>query len=204
MYDYPLHHFADVTDGKNGLAVLVDGLKEYELLNDKKKTFAVTLFRGFEYIIAPSSKQDYTHLKGSQCLGKLNYNLAIYSHSGDWQVGDVYKEALNFNNHISLVQTGKANGNLPSEISFMKVTPDDLVFSALKKSEDGNGFVLRIYNPTEKNVVGKIEFNNSISKVVQVTLEEVLVEEINLSNKNSFAVSLAKKKIVTYKIDFRV
>jgi alpha-mannosidase len=202
MYDYPLHHFADVTDGKHGLAVLVDGLKEYEILNDKKKTFAVTLFRGFEYIITPSSKQDYTHLKGSQCLGKSSYTLALYSHKGDWLNGEVYKEALNFNNPLSLVQTGKANGKLPSEMSFMKVTPDELVFSALKKSEDGNAFVLRIYNPTEKKVEGKIEFNNSISKVEQVTLEEVLIKEINLSDKRSFAVSLAKKKIGTYKIKF--
>jgi alpha-mannosidase len=202
MYDYPLHHFADVTDGKNGLAVLVDGLKEYELLNDKNKTLAVTLFRGFEYIIAPSSRQDYTHLKGSQCLGKSSYNLAIYPHSGDWQAGEVYKEALNFNNHISLVQTGKAQGKLPSELSFMKVTPDDLVFSALKTSEAGNGFVLRIYNPTEKDIEGKVEFYNSLIKVEQVTLEELLVKEINLSDKKSFSVSLAKKKIGTYKIKF--
>jgi mannosylglycerate hydrolase len=202
MYDYPLHHFADVTDGKNGLAVLVDGLKEYELLKDKKKTLAVTLFRGFEYIIAPSSKQDYTHLKGSQCLGKSSYNLAIYPHKGDWQVGEVYKEALNFNNHISLVQTSKANGELPSELSFIKVTPDDLVFSALKQSEDENGFVLRIYNPTEKDIEGKVEFYNSLSKVEHVTLEEVLINEINLSDKRSFAVSLAKKKIGSFRIKF--
>ncbi len=202
MYDYPLHHFADVTDGKNGLAVLVDGLKEYELLKDKKKTLAVTLFRGFEYIIAPSSKQDYTHLKGSQCLGKSSYNLAIYPHKGDWQLGEAYKEALNFNNHISLVQTGKANGELPSELSFMKVTPGHLIFSALKQSEDENGFVLRIYNSTEKNVEGKVEFYNSLSKVEQVTLEEVLIKEINLSDKNSFTVSLAKKKIGSFKIKF--
>jgi mannosylglycerate hydrolase len=202
MYDYPLHHFAVVTDGKHGLAFLVDGLKEYELLDDKKKTLAVTLFRGFEYIITPSSKQDYTHLKGSQCLGKSSYRLAIYPHKVDWQDGEVYREALNFNNHLSLVQTGKANGELPSELSFMKVTPDELVFSTLKKSEDGKGFVLRVYNPTEKDVEGKVEFYNSISKVEHVTLEEIFVREINLNDKNSFTVSLNKKKIGTYKIVF--
>lgn len=202
MYDYPLHHFADVTDAKHGLALLVDGLKEYELLNDKKKTLAVTLFRGFEYIIAPSSKQDYTLLKGSQCLGKSSYHLAIYPHKGNWQDGDVYKEAINFNNHLSVVQSGKSKGKLPSELSFVKVTPDDLVFSALKKSEDGNGFVLRVYNPTEKDIEGKVEFYNSIFKVEQVTLEEVLLKEIYLNDKNSFLVSLAKKKIGTYKLIF--
>lgn len=202
MYDFPLHHFADVSDGKNGLALLVDGLKEYELLDDKKKTLAITLFRGFEYIIAPSSKQDYTFQKGSQCLGKSSYRLAIYPHKGDWQAGEVYKEALNFNNQISLVQTGKANGELPTKLSFMKVIPEDLVFSALKKSEDSDGFVLRIYNPTEKNIEGKVEFYNSIAKVEKVTLEEILKEEISLIDTKSFNISLAKKKIGTFKICF--
>ena len=204
MYDFPLHHFADVSDEKNGLAVLVDGLKEYELLNDKKKTLAVTLFRGFEYIIAPSSKQDYTHLKGSQCLGKSTYNLSLYPHKGDWQNGEVYKEALNFNNPLSLVQTGKANGKLRSEMSFMKVTPEELVFSALKKSEDENYFILRIYNPTEKDIKGKVEIFNKINKVEQVTLEELYVKDIDLINDNIFPVSLNKKKIGTYKIEFGI
>ncbi len=136
MYDFPFHNFVDVTDDQNGFAILADGLKEYEFLNDKKKTLAITLLRGFEYIISPSSKQDYTHKKGSQCLGKSSYRLAVFPHIGNWEEGKVYHEALNFNNSIKLFQTGKAEGNLPSDLSFMKITPDDLVFSALKKAED--------------------------------------------------------------------
>ena len=204
MYDFPLHQFADVNDERNGLAVLVNGLKEYELLNDKKKTLAITLLRGFEYVISPSSKQDYTYLKGSQCLGKSSYKLALYPHKGDWRNGEVYKEALNFNNPLSLVQTGKARGKLPAEMSFMKVTPEELVFSALKKSEDANAFVLRIYNPTNKKIDGKVVSFNKISKVEQVTLEEIYTKNINLTTDNCFPVSLEKKKIGTYKIKFRI
>ncbi len=202
MYDFPLNQFVDISDNKHGLAILVDGLKEYEVRDDKDRTIAVTLFRGFEYIIQPSSKQDYTFQKGSQCLGKSEYRLAIYPHSGNWKDGNVYREALNFNNQLSIVQTGKAKGKLPAELSFLKIEPEDLIFSALKKSEDGNGFVLRVYNPTEKDFKGEVEFYNPISKVEHVTLEEIFVREINLNSKNSFTVSLNKKKIGTYKIVF--
>jgi mannosylglycerate hydrolase len=200
MYDYPLHQFMDIADDKDGLAVLVDGLKEYEVKDDKKRTIAITLFRAFEYIIYPSSKEDYSYQKGSQCLGKSSYRLALYPHKGDWQAGEVYKQALNFNNHISVVQVGESKGNLPVENSFMKIYPEELIFSALKKAEDGNGFILRIYNPTEKDVEGKIEFSTAISKVEQVTLEEIFVKELEIINNNSFTVSLTKKKIGTYKI----
>jgi len=205
MYDFPLHQFADVRDNKNGLAVFVNGLKEYELLNDKAKTLAVTLFRSFEFIIAPSSRQDYTHLKGGQCLGKSTYELALYPHKGDWVEGKVYEEALNYNNHITLIQSGKSKGNLPNQLSFMKITPGDLQFSALKKPEDGatNSYVLRIYNPTEKAIKGKVEFYKPIKKVDRITLEEVPIQPVTLNEENGFKVSLKKKKIGTYKILFK-
>jgi hypothetical protein len=202
MYDYPLHHFTDVSDYKNGLAVIVEGLKEYEVKEDKQRTIALTLLRGFEYIIQPSSKQDYTFQKGSQCLRKSSYRLALYPHKGDWQIGEVYKEALNFNNPLSLVQCGKSNGTLPIENSFIKIYPDDLIFSALKKSEDENSFVLRIYNPTEKDIEGRIEFFNKILKAEKVTLEEKFINQIQLTSDRSFPVTLAKKKIGSYRIKF--
>lgn len=205
MYDFPLHQFVDVTDNKNGLVILVNGLKEYELLNDNAKTLALTLFRSFEFIIAPSSRQDYTHLKGSQCLGKSTYELAIYPHKGDWIEGKVYEEALNYNNHITLVQSGKSKGNLPNQLSFMKITPGALQFSALKKPEDGakNCYVLRIYNPTEKEINGKVEFYKPIKKVDRITLEEVSIEPMALMGESGFKVSIKKKKIRTYKILFK-
>ncbi|MGE5682833.1 MAG: glycoside hydrolase family 38 C-terminal domain-containing protein, partial [Bacillota bacterium] len=74
MYDYPMYHFVDVSDKLNaGAAVFVQGLTEYEVLEDKVRTLAITLFRGFKYIIAPSSVQDYSHKKGSQVLGEHSY-----------------------------------------------------------------------------------------------------------------------------------
>ncbi len=202
MYDYPMHQFVDVTDGNNGFAVLVDGLKEYEILNDKKKTLAITLFRGFEYIIQPSSKQDYTFQKGSQCLGEQFFNLSFYPHTGDWLKGEVYKEALNFNNSIRLVQMGGSEGKLPATAGFIKLEPEELIFSALKKSEDekSNSYVLRFYNPTNKKITGKVTTLFKLQKVEQLTLEEKFVDELKLTDQNKFSIKAEKKKIITLKI----
>jgi alpha-mannosidase len=189
MYDFPMHQFVDLTDKDKGLAVLVDGLKEYEVLDDKKNTLAITLFRGFEFIIAPSSRQDYTYQKGSQCLGKQEFRLSVYPHKSDWQKGEVYKEALNFNNNLRIAQIGSGSGDLPLTNSFLKIENENIVFSSFKKSEEEkeNSFVLRVYNPTSKK---------------QITLEEIVVEEIKLIDENSFMLELDKKKIVSVKIQF--
>lgn len=201
MYDYPLHNFVDLSDGKSGASVFVNGIKEYEILDDKEKTIALTLFRAFTYIIQPSSKEDYSHQKGSQCLGIQNYKLSFYPHQGDWQKGEVYREALNFNNEIRLFQTGNIKGKLNPTTSFFTIKPNELVFSCLKKSESGdNSFILRLYNPTNKEIKGRISSVFNIKNVSLVTLEEKEIEDIKFNGKNRINITAGSKKIITLKI----
>ncbi|MBZ0200545.1 MAG: hypothetical protein K8H86_11810, partial [Ignavibacteriaceae bacterium] len=202
MYDYPMHQFVDVSDDNFGAAILVDGLKEYEVLEDKKRTLAVTLLRGFKFIISPSAVEDYSHQKGSQCLGEQNYHFAFYPHAGNWQTGNVYKEALNFNNSIRLFQSGKADGKLNPTSSFITIDNEEIIFSSFKKCEDdkNNCYLLRLYNPTDEEVNGIVKSSFNILKVERVTLEEVKIEEIKMKNKTSYAVKACAKKIVSFKI----
>ena len=204
MYDFPMHQFVDLTDKEKGLAVLVDGLKEYEVLSDKKRTLAITLFRGFEFIIAPSSKQDYTYQKGSQCLGKQEFRLALFPHKSDWQNGEVYNEALNFNNSLRIAQISSGKGDLPIMNSLLKIENENVVFSSLKKSQENaeNSYVLRVYNPTIRKQKTKISFCQNIKSAQQVTLEEIAVCDLELTNDNSFMLELEKKKMVSVKVWF--
>ncbi len=203
MYDYPLHHFVDLNDGKNGCAVIVSGLKEYEVLDDTSKTIAITLLRAFTYIIQPSSKEDYSHKKGSQCLGTHEYSISFYPHKGNWNGGKVYTQALNFNNDLRLFQTGKLKGNLSPASSFIQIEPDDLVFSCFKKSEDeDNRYILRIYNPTEREVEGQIKFLFTLISVERVSLEEKLISSDLQKNKHSFKVKVRTKEIQTFRLLF--
>lgn len=204
MYDYPLHQFVDVSDDRFGVAILVDGLKEYEVIEDKERTIAITLLRGFKFIIAPSSVEDYSYQKGSQCLGEQNYRLAFYPHLSNWQQGKVYEEALNFNNTIRLFQSGRSSGNLPPSGSFISIDNDNLIFSSFKRSEEHEAgcYTLRLYNPSETGLKSLIKFAFNILKVEQVTLEELPLQNIKLINKTSFSVLADAKKIITYKIYF--
>lgn len=160
MYDFPMHHFVDVSDGHNGLAVLVDGLKEYEVRDDAQKTLAITLMRTFEYKINPSAPQDYSYEKGAQMLGKSSFSMAIMPHAGLWHQAELYRHAFMFNYPIRLVQTGPLRGNLGHECSLMQLEGEGLVFGALKKPEkaDANTAILRVYNPTKQPVRGFASF----------------------------------------------
>ncbi len=204
MYDFPMHHFADVSDGEKGMAALVDGLKEYEVLDDEDTTLAITLLRTFEYKIAPSAPQDYSHEKGTQMLGESAYRLALYPHKGDWQTGEVYKEAFLFNYPLRLVQSGMLEGQLGSQAGMMKITPEALVFGTMKHPEDEqqNCFVLRLYNPTNKTLEGQVSFLKNLESAESITLEEVITSEVEVEQGNTINVKVQPGEIVSYKIKY--
>ncbi|GAA4827052.1 alpha-mannosidase [Algivirga pacifica] len=205
MYDFPMHQFVDVTDGDKGCAVLVDGLKEYEVLADEKKTLAITLIRAFEFIINPAAEQDYTHEKGAQCLGKQEFRFAFYPHKGNWEEGKVYSQALNFNNAIRLIQTGQLNGEGGPEVKLLDIENEQVVFSALKKTasapDDSKQAVLRVYNPTTTPQTTKVSMKAKIQAVTLTSLEELEKETLEV-NDNSFTITLEPKKIGTVKLQF--
>lgn len=198
MYDYPMYHFVDVSNGKNGVAVCTEGLTEYEVQDDAVRTLAITLLRGFKYIIAPSSVQDYSDQKGSQCLGKHSYHLAFYPHSGTWNEGNVYEQAIRFSTPLRLVETGRSTGSIKPGVPFLNIEPKELVFSSLKKADDGDAdsFILRFYNPTDKEIAGKVRCAFAIKAAGYVNLEEKLLKPLAVKNK-AVQIQAGAKKIIS-------
>jgi len=204
MYDFPMHQFMAVSDGRNGAAIFTKGLKEYEVLPDTHNTIAITLLRSFNYVITPSSEENYSWMKGSQCLGKQEFELAFYPFKGFWSDGNVYPEAMKYNLPVSAIISSKAKGDMPSTFSFLKIEPENLIFSCFKsaESENSNEFVLRVYNPTEDGMTGKVTFGKTPKQVSRTTLEEEVIENKNLTNPNELVVKIGAKKIKTYLIKY--
>jgi mannosylglycerate hydrolase len=204
MADYPLHHFVDLSDGEAGAAVLVDGLKEYEVLDDGQGTLLLTLLRGFEYVIHPASRQDYSHLKGSQCLGRHAFRLAFLPHRGGWHQGHVYHEALEFNNPVRLAQFGAPSGDAPPAASYLELEPPSLIFSCFKRAEDAgrDAFVLRLYNPGDEPVSGRVRTLRPLARADQVTLEETDPRPLALLDARTFGLELGPRKLGTYRLEF--
>ncbi|MCF7740621.1 MAG: hypothetical protein K9N00_02385, partial [Candidatus Marinimicrobia bacterium] len=200
MYDYPMHHFVDLFDGEKGAAVLVSGLKEYEALDDEQGTLAITLLRSFDYRIPVASMQDYSDHKGTQCLGKQSYKLAFYPHKGNWQAGQVFREAMLYNYEPRIVQTGWGEGCLDNNSSFIEFESEQIITSALKKAEDGNGYIIRLYNPGKTEVEEKIKFNFSLSDVFLTNLEEKKVNKVTIVNDNYIKLKIPSKTIQTYRL----
>ena len=200
---FPMHRFVDVSDGKTGLAVVNDGLREYGVTDNADRAIAITLMRAFEIALTTVSKrwEHHPEMEQSQCPGQHEFTYAVYPHAGDWATGEVYRQAERIAVPMQPAQAGAHGGTLPKEYSFVQIAPANVIMSALKRAEDGAGMVIRLFNPTSKKIEGTATFGATPKSVEQIDLEEKTVGALPLTG-NTVSVSLDSKKIVTLKITF--
>ena len=163
----PMNSFVDVSDGEVGLALLNEGLKAYESDRDLAPTVRLTLLRCFAMRMF---ENDWSHLdSGAQCPGRQEFRYAIMPHAGDWAGGRVWQAAERFNIGLLACQIGPSrHGTRPLSGSFLEIEPEALHLSAVKRAESGKGWIVRLFNPLDESVGGKIRLNGGRSGPVRV------------------------------------
>ena len=170
---FPQKRFVDVSNGKTGLAILNRGLPEYEgvqsgpgITGENQMAIAITLLRCVEWLSRGdlSTRRGHAgpmeHTPEAQCLGQHEFDYALLPHSGTWESEEalVLREAQAFNIpiHTRTIVTEQHEGALPAQGTLVEVEPRRLVVSAVKRSNDGHGLVVRVYNPLPSTVKAKI------------------------------------------------
>lgn len=77
--------------------------------------------------------------------GDLLFRYSITSHAGDWRQGRVPE--FGYGVSLPLVHAavrGKHEGRLPAASSFADLDRDNVILLALKRAEDGEGFIVRV------------------------------------------------------------
>jgi alpha-mannosidase len=144
-------------------------------------------------------------MKGSQGLGEHIFNYMIYPHAGDWDTGGVMKEADRFNLPLEPAQVGTHEGDLPKLYSFMQIEPEDILISTLKKAEESENLILRVYNPTGRDLNCRINFYKAPVDSHFVNLNEEAIPEEKPKIEGKVVSFLAKaKKIYTIELSFNL
>ena len=181
MTEHPMNSFVDLTDGTNGVALLNTGLKAYEAADDECNTLYLSLIRAYPLrICVTADMQNYSDWdKGSQCIGVNTFRYAFMPHKGDWEEGKVWQESERFNLYCTAAQLAPtAHGKNPLTHSFLEIKDETLNVSAIKRSEDGEGYVVRLFNPSDKAVKSSIRLNGGIAPIekVQSPVERQIAE----------------------------
>jgi len=204
---FPQRYFVDIHDGKRGIAVLNKGLPEYEILPDDT-SIALTLFRAVGWLargdlltrIGDAGPTIFT--TDAQCLRQMTFEYALYFHKGDFIQGEVFQVSDAFNTDLKIVKTYQNQGVLKDTAGFLNVksNKNTLQVTAIKRAEDGDGIILRLFNPSEKVIEGKIISSYNLNCVYLVNLKEEIIEEVKDRNKNQFKLTVKPKEIVTIKL----
>jgi mannosylglycerate hydrolase len=161
---FPAHGLVAV----NGLAVAAPGLYETEVTPDG--TIAVTLVRAVGWLARldvrtrPQPAGPVVPTPGAQCLGPVRARLALLP------AADL-RAARDAELGLRAVAAGPAPLLEPGR-SLLAVEPRGLVLTALKPADDGDGVVLRLLNPGDALLAGRVTTGFPVAEVVPVRLDE--------------------------------
>ena len=225
--EQPMNSFIDISDGKNGLAILNEGMKAYEATDEAQPELRLTLLRAFPLRICVTREMtDYSQVdKSSQCLGTHKFHYAVMPHKGDWQEANLWNAAEQFNLPLAIGQTAPTtSGTEPITKSFLELSNESVTVSAVKQSESGEGWIVRLFNPSSETVETKLtlngghanssQLNSPVERLQQdmavtgtckeiwktariVSLEELPEKELALEADGSCNIELLPKKIIT-------
>jgi alpha-mannosidase len=198
---HPQKAFADVNDGKSGLLVANRGLQEYEALDTRGGvTIALTLLRCVGWL----SRMDFPSRKGhagpplatpgAQLLGRHVFEYSIIPHAGGWQ--RAYAEAHRFATPMRARWNQSGTGQLPAGASLLELAGDGIVVTALKRAEDGDGAVVRLYNTLDKKTSGRVHRAEAWERADVVDMKEDTLAAADVAN-GSARLDLRANQIVT-------
>jgi len=188
---HPMWNFVDVSDGSDGVAILNDGLTEYEVVDDETRTIAITLIRAFGKFVFGRPTPE------AQCLGRHEYRFAIFPHRGCWRDTDIFLKTAHHIVALQALESAPTRGHLPAARSWFRLSPATLVFSGIKPGEDGESVVLRFWNPFEEERKATVESALPIQRAWRLTLEEKPIEELKVVEQHKVELVAGKKEIVT-------
>ena len=77
--------------------------------------------------------------------GHHQFSYSLYPHAGDWRRALTVRRGYEFNYKLRAFQVEAHEGSLPAYHSFLAIAGDNVVLTALKKMEDGDALLLRLY-----------------------------------------------------------
>ncbi len=156
-------------DGTRGITFMNKGIPATEIRGSK---VYLTLLRSVGIL---SGDGDAGPLIPTPDALELNrdytFEYALQHHDGDWKQSEAYKHGQEFH-HRPLYTQVNAKGNLPSEFSFLKISPNNLILSALKKAEDSDEVILRFFETKGEGTIAEIELFREIKRAAVSDLLE--------------------------------
>ena len=213
----PTQSYVALTNNNRGIAVIPQGVREYEIVGEQGNQIRLTLFRTYGFmgkenlVYRPgrASGERIVATPAAQLLKKMDFKLGFTTFNSDINNADIDILAKEYNTPIQIYEYADfLNGrlifvqedveqNLPVVNSLFE-SQNKLVVSAIKKSEDGKGYVIRLFNGKDHQDIGdKLTFNFNISEAYYINLKEEISKEIKVVNNSITIKPISHCKFIT-------
>jgi alpha-mannosidase len=205
---YPQKAFVSVDDGEFGLTIANRGLAEYEVLDTPDGAeISVTLLRCVGWL----SRADLSTRRsgagpslqspGAQEIGRREFYYSIIPHAGDWASAEADLPA-----HVAAIQhlrpmrarwNRHGIGHIDWEGALIDVTSTAFQVSAVKRAEDGDGLIVRLYNTLDEPAETTVDVPLAGGRVSQVNLNEEHIRDLRRDSDEGVTVEARRNEIVS-------
>ncbi len=194
---YPSLRWIDYSDGKVGLTILNRGIPENEV---RDNSVYLTLLRSVDMLSSDGRTGPAIPVPDARETKTYTFKYSIYPHEGDWKRAKSYKQGYEYNYDLIALQLPKTK-KFRTERSFIRLEPENIILTALKPSEDGDGIILRFYEASGEDTEAKITVFKEPKRAVKTNLLEEEEEEVSL-NGDTITLGVKPFEIVTIKLFF--
>jgi alpha-mannosidase len=185
-FEVPAQRWADLSDTKHGFSLLNDSKYGYDV---RGNVLRLSLLRSPEW---PDPHADEGHHE---------FTYSLYAHAGTWRDAQTVRRGYELNYELIAVASQNHEGTLPTKLSFLRATPDDIVLTAIKKAEDGHSLVLRFYEWEGREADVTIELPPGAASATETNLMEKPTSPLPVQN-NSVTIHTKPYEIKTLRVAF--
>jgi alpha-mannosidase len=156
-FEVPALRWADLGDATAGLSILNDSKYGYDAAGN---TLRITLLRSPTW---PDPDADQ---------GLQHFTYELYPHTGSWKQAETVRRAYELNDPLTATQVFAHTGTLPPTHSFASVENKNVTLTAVKKAEDSDALVFRMYEWAGKAADVKLHVPPGATYAIETNLME--------------------------------
>ena len=180
-YEVCAHKFADLSEGGYGVALLNDCKYGYDVHDG---VLGLSLLRSPTYPNPDADREEHT------------FRYSLYPHNGGFTQSGTVREAYRFNLKMTAFPVMKQKGKLPERFSLVTCDSEQIIMETVKKAEDSDAIVLRMYETANTRGVAILHFGIPVQSVKLCNLLEECIEELTVQE-NTVQVTYSPYEIIT-------
>ena len=175
------HKWADLSEGGYGVSLMNDCKYGYSM---KDRVITQTLIKsGTEPNLTADQEEHF-------------FTYSLYPHAGTWREAGTVQEALNLNVPAKAVSSAAEKDRM----EFLSVDKRNVVLETVKKAEDGDGIIVRLYEVENARTKVTLYCADAILSAEETNLLEQPVESAIDVKENEISLTIKPYEIRTIRI----